>query len=278
MFVSQSHGIREREGKAMKNLARCVGIAAALAGVAVAGAPAKAEQINIFAWTNAAPLPVLLQSGTGSAFTLTGAPFGGATFNSVSVTDTPPNLLDSAQTITLALTGTIPSTVHIGVEVAGLTAPFTSGLLDFLSGFAVSNINSTSAASPLNVTESTHLGAVCALPLPAVGGSCSARDLTSFLLATHTFNGPSGADSNNQVTHSPPAPVTGLTYTVFNQFDFTGGVAGDSANVNITLQCRAGSCSGCWLARLAGSLRRSSRPCTAAPSESCRLNKIEYII
>ena len=45
----------------MKNLARCVGIAAVLAGVAVAGTEAKAATVNIFAWTNAAPCLSYLQ-------------------------------------------------------------------------------------------------------------------------------------------------------------------------------------------------------------------------
>jgi hypothetical protein len=224
--------------RANKNLARFVGIAAVLAGVAVAGTEAKAATVNIFAWTNAAPLPFLL--GSGPSGTSVAGSTGGAAFSSITGTFSAPTLLDSAQTLTLDLTGTLASPVHIAVEVAGLTSPFVTGALTFLSGFAVSNILS-GLVSPLSVAESTHLGSVCTAN-PAVGGQCAAR-AANLLLSTHTFVGPSGADSNNQVAQG----ITGNPYTVFDEFVFSGGTAGDSANVNITLRAVPGPVVGAGL-------------------------------
>jgi hypothetical protein len=227
--------------RAKKNLARLAGVAAVLAGVAVAGTAAKAETINIFAWTNAAPLPVLLGSGGPGSFSVSGSAFGGATFNTVSGSTGAPGDLDLSQTISVGIVGAIASTIHIGVEVAGLAAPFFTGNLLFDSGFGT-----TSITGAVDVTESTRLGSVCT-SLPAVNGTCTAR-AANIQLATATFIGPLGAASNNFDTPG----TTGATYTVFDQFDFSGGTgcavgASCSANVNISLRAVPGPVVGAGL-------------------------------
>jgi len=206
---------------------RHLGIASALAlGVAVAGTAAKAETINIFAWTDAAPLPVLLDSG-GPGFAIVGpVSFGGATFTNINGSASAPGDLDLSQTIALGITGTIASPIHIAVEVAGLAAPFVTGNLTFSSGFGT-----TSITGPVTVGESTHLGSVCT-SLPALNGTCTAR-AANITLASQTFVGPTGANSANQFTNG----ATGATYTVFDEFVLSGGAAGpNSANVNISLR------------------------------------------
>jgi len=102
----------------------------AVAAITLLSAAAKAETINIFAWTNAAPLPVLLGSG-GPGFFNVSSGFGGATFTSISGAAVPPGVLDLSQTISLGITGLLASPVHIAVEVAGLGAPFVTGALAF---------------------------------------------------------------------------------------------------------------------------------------------------
>jgi hypothetical protein len=217
----------------MNKLVRLAGVAGVVAGVAVGGTAAKAETINIFAWTDA-NLPILLGSGGPGSFSLaSGTIFGGATFNTVNGTAGAPGDLNLAQTISAGITAPLASPIHIAVEVAGLAAPFVTGSLIFDSG-----LGTTSITGNLSVTESTHLGSVCT-SLPAVLGTCAAR-AANIQLATMTFNGPTGSNSIDFFT----AGNTGASYTVFDEFVFTGGAgcsplpAGTpcSSNVNISLR------------------------------------------
>jgi hypothetical protein len=194
----------------LTSLACAVG---AVAAVALTGVPAKADAvtISIFGWTDAAPTRVLLGSGAGPAFQLSGQSVGGASL-SFTGTETAPNLLDSAQAIVVNLSGALGSTVHVAIEMSGLTnPPFVSGNVVFQSGFATSSID-----GPLTVNESTHSGTVLG---------------ASTLINSHSFTGTLGASSFN----TTDAGILNSPYAVFDQFDFSGGSNGGGANVNITL-------------------------------------------
>ena len=82
-------------------------------------------------------------------------------------------------------------------------------------------------SSNLNVTESTFLGPLCS----GISGSTCTGFGANSPLGTTTFNGPQVSGSSNAFANA----VTGASYTVFDEFDFSGGAAGGSANVNISL-------------------------------------------
>jgi hypothetical protein len=210
----------------MNNFTRLACVAGAVAAVAFTGA-AEATTINIYGWTDG-NAPALLGSGPLPSFSLVGQTVGSATFTSITGSAAPPGALDLSQTIVLSLLGTIPaaSPVHIAIEVAGLTdPPFISGNLAFNSGFSTAGIDST---LPFTVLEQTFLGSVLGF---------------NTLLSAGTFNGPTGASSLNAVATG----TVGSTYTVFDEFTFSGGAAGADANVNISLRAVPGPIVGAGL-------------------------------
>jgi hypothetical protein len=183
--------------------------------LAVSGAPAKADAvvISIYEWTGG-NTPVLIFSGPGPFQQTTTAPVEGATFN-VQGNEVPANLVDSSQAISISITAPLTDMLHIAVEMSNITdPPFVSGNLTFSSAFATTNISSN-----LNVTETTLLGTVLG---------------TKTLLSTASFSGGAGgtgAQSVNAFTNA----TANSPYAVFDEFDFSGGAAGGSANVNISL-------------------------------------------
>ena len=208
-----------------------------------------------------APCLVLLGSGGPGSFSVSGSAFGGATFTTVTGSAGAPGDLDLAQTISVGIAGPIASPIHIAVEVAGLSAPFVTGNLVFDSGFGT-----TSITGAVNVTESTHLGSVCT-SLPAVNGTCTAR-AANIQLATATFNGPSGIQNSEAFTNG----TTGASYTVFDEFVFSGGTgcaagATCSANVNISLRATVpGPVVGAGLPGLDCGVRGFACFCAASPA------------
>jgi len=209
-----------------------VGIAAVLAGVAVAGTEVQAATINIYGWVQGNNA-TLLGTSTNPSLTVNGSG-AFAQFSSVTGSTAPPGTLDLAQTIALSLTGTLATPVHVAVEVAGLAAPYLTGPLTFISGFANSGITSN-----LTVAESTHLGSVCS---GIIGNTCTGFAANT-LLGTATFVGPTLSGSANASANA----TTGATYTVFDEFVFSGGAAGGAANVNISLTAVPGPVVGAGL-------------------------------
>jgi hypothetical protein len=202
------------ELRAMNNLTRLVCVAGAVAAVAFTGAPAKADAvtINIYEWVDGGA-PVLIGTGTGPLFSALGTQ-GGANI-SVTGSEVPANILDSSTAVAFDIAAALADTIHIAVEMSNITdPPFVSGNLTFSSAFATTNVTSF-----LNVTESTYLGSVT--------GSNSLLNTTSFSGGTLGIGAQATNLFNTGTANSP--------YTVFDQFDFSGGAAGGSANVNITL-------------------------------------------
>jgi hypothetical protein len=199
------------------------GVAGVVASVVVAGTAADAATINIYAWTTGNQATLIGTSNTGT-LTLNGSVSGLATFSAISGSTAAPGALDLAQALTLNLSGALSTAVHVAVEVTGITSPYVSGNLSFTSGFANSGIT-----TGLTVGESTHLGTVCTTTV-AVGGTCAAFAANTSL-GSATFVGPQLSGNASALANA----ITPATYSVFDQFDFSGGAAGGAANVNISL-------------------------------------------